>query len=407
MRIGFIHPDLGIGGAERLAVDAALGLQQKGHNVDMWTSHHDPSHCFQETRDGTLNVKVYGDFIPRHIKGRFHVVMAILRNIWVALAMLFVGPKYDIIFADQISVTNPLLKLRGAKVLFYCHFPDKLLTQRNSLAKKIYRFPVDFLEEVTTGMADVVVVNSQFTATQYKLAFSHLRSSPRVVYPCINIANYDKLPSSPVSLGDVPDNKRLVLSINRFERKKNIPLVVKAFAQVRAKVKAEVWDNIHLVLAGGYDHRLAENVEHVEELKSLVAELKLELKVSFILSFKEDQRHELLKRCLCLVYTPSNEHFGIVPLEVMYASRPVIAVNSGGPLETVQHDVTGYLCSPEPESFASAIERLVTNTKKATQMGERAREWVKEKFSFNVFKDELEEIVQGMVKRNRGGKKKN
>ena len=41
-----------IGGAERLVVDAALGLQKLGHSVDVYTSHHDPSHCFEETRDG-------------------------------------------------------------------------------------------------------------------------------------------------------------------------------------------------------------------------------------------------------------------------------------------------------------------------------------------------------------------
>lgn len=32
--IGFIHPDLGFGGAERLIVDAAVGIQ-KYHNVSI------------------------------------------------------------------------------------------------------------------------------------------------------------------------------------------------------------------------------------------------------------------------------------------------------------------------------------------------------------------------------------
>ena len=50
--IWFIHPDLGIGGAERLVVDAAVGLQQLGHRVTILTSHCDKSHCFDEVRDG-------------------------------------------------------------------------------------------------------------------------------------------------------------------------------------------------------------------------------------------------------------------------------------------------------------------------------------------------------------------
>ena len=69
----------------------------------------------------------------------------------------------------------------------------------------------------------------------------------------------------------------------------------------------------------------------------------------------------LLHRSECLLYTPSNEHFGITPLEAMYLGRPVIAVNSGGPLETVRasenvnervEEQTGFLCKPEPKAFA-------------------------------------------------------
>lgn len=82
LRIAFIHPDLGIGeflapsprqtstsscsspsfgpgdflgGAERLVVDAAVGLQKRGHTVEIFTSHHDDSkggRSFEETRDG-------------------------------------------------------------------------------------------------------------------------------------------------------------------------------------------------------------------------------------------------------------------------------------------------------------------------------------------------------------------
>lgn len=50
--IVFLHPDLGIGGAERLVVDAAVGLQNRGHKVVIFTSHCDPGHCFEEARDG-------------------------------------------------------------------------------------------------------------------------------------------------------------------------------------------------------------------------------------------------------------------------------------------------------------------------------------------------------------------
>ena len=64
MKIAFLHPDLGIGGAERLVVDAAVALKQKGHDVTVYpcmhpltrrfTSHHGVK-AFDETKDGPLS----------------------------------------------------------------------------------------------------------------------------------------------------------------------------------------------------------------------------------------------------------------------------------------------------------------------------------------------------------------
>jgi alpha-1,3/alpha-1,6-mannosyltransferase len=51
--IVFVHPDLGIGGAERLVIDAAVGLQSIGHKVTILTSYRNKNHCFEEARDGT------------------------------------------------------------------------------------------------------------------------------------------------------------------------------------------------------------------------------------------------------------------------------------------------------------------------------------------------------------------
>jgi hypothetical protein len=40
------------GGAERLIVDAACQLAAHGHDVHVFTSHHDRNRCFEETVSG-------------------------------------------------------------------------------------------------------------------------------------------------------------------------------------------------------------------------------------------------------------------------------------------------------------------------------------------------------------------
>jgi len=66
MKVTFLHPDLGLGGAERLIVDAACALLDAGYDVHICTAHHDPLRSFEET-NGKLagRVHVGGDFIPR------------------------------------------------------------------------------------------------------------------------------------------------------------------------------------------------------------------------------------------------------------------------------------------------------------------------------------------------------
>lgn len=67
------------GGAEQLVVDAATGIQKKGHKVTIFTYYHDKNRCFEPTRDGTLDVHVHGNWLPLHTKGKGQLLKALLR----------------------------------------------------------------------------------------------------------------------------------------------------------------------------------------------------------------------------------------------------------------------------------------------------------------------------------------
>ena len=82
---------------------------------------------------------------------------------------------------------GPPRRLLGLPTIFYCHYPDLLLsTNRTSLLKRIYRAPLDWLEQWTTGLADILLVNSNFTKEVFKNTFPRLnRVQPAVLYPSL------------------------------------------------------------------------------------------------------------------------------------------------------------------------------------------------------------------------------
>lgn len=406
VRVLFIHPDLGIGGAERLVVDAALALQNRGHSVQFLTNHHDPTHCFEETRNGQIKVETIGDWLPRSTLKRLIAFWAYVRMLYACFYAAFFltrDEKFDVIFVDGISCGIPLLKFAyGApKIMFYCHFPDFLMAPKSeTLVRRLYRAPLNAAEEYTTGKADLILVNSLFTQRVFAETFKTIKTVPSVLYPSLNTKFFDETDVSnfDASSFDIPEDAIVFLSINRYERKKNIPLALKAFKALEKLVSSAVYDRCHLVVAGGFDLRVVENVGHYVELAELADTLTIAAKVTMLRSPSDAGKLWLLKRCAALLYTPSNEHFGIVPIESMYMQRPVIACNSGGPTETVVNGETGYLCEANEIEFGQAMARLSSDQALVKDLGQRGRSRVQQHFSFEAFTNQLDKLVEDTIK---------
>ena len=110
-----------------------------------------------------------------------------------AFYMILFAGFYDVIILDQVSLPIPFLRLlTSSQIVYYCHFPDLLLsTNRKSPLKKCYRLFIDFLEERTTGMAHKIFVNSKFTQTVFYKTFKSLKKTEtEVLYPCIDLKQF-------------------------------------------------------------------------------------------------------------------------------------------------------------------------------------------------------------------------
>lgn len=122
----------------------------KRDKVCVYTGHHDESHCFKETLSFGKRaawVHVRGGWFPCSVLGYFRVLLTNIRCAWATICMLAEVKQLDTVIIDQVFL--PVIVCRvfsTAKIVFYCHFPDKLLARRASLLRKMYRLPFDALE---------------------------------------------------------------------------------------------------------------------------------------------------------------------------------------------------------------------------------------------------------------------
>lgn len=262
------------------------------------------------------------------------------------------------------------------------------------------------------GFADSVAVNSGFTKSMVGKVWPEFVKTRdlQIVYPCVDIKEKRK-EGGPDD--DVPawNDKNILLSINRFEKKKDIGLAIKAYAGLGKHGR----QGVRLVCAGGYDNRVTENVLCHKELVDLAASLGLksattktivtalnvpdDIEVLFLLSVPNTLKEMLLNSAKLLIYTPSNEHFGIVPLEAMLAGVPVLAANTGGPLETVVDGKTGWLCPPtEVSKWTDVMNKVLhkLSPKELKSIGEAGKTRVKKEFSDVKMAERFDEIITSM-----------
>ena len=86
-------------------------------------------------------------------------------------------------------------------------------------------------------------------------------------------------------------------------------------------------------------------------------------KTRFLGRQPDDVVNDYASRCRALIF-PGEEDFGMTPLEINAAGRPVIAFRGGGATETVIENETGVFFDRQtPESLAAAIENFETMVK--------------------------------------------
>ncbi len=162
--------------------------------------------------------------------------------------------------------------------------------------------------------------------------------------------------------GEAADRRLLVAGMGRLVAQKGFDLLVRALADVRSAVRV-------VLLGEGPEER---------NLRDLAARMGVSDRVDFA-GFVENP-YPVLSRAAVFVLPSRYEGFPNVLVEAMALGLPCVAARCPtGPEEIVSDGVNGLLVPVEdPKRLAAAIDRLAADAPLRRQLGDAARERVKE-----------------------------
>lgn len=143
-------------------------------------------------------------------------------------------------------------------------------------------------------------------------------------------------------------NKRIVFS-GRFDKKKNLPLVIKAMPQILDK-----YPDLILDIAG------SGTVNEVRILQNLISTLELESNVQFHGWIDSSKMQEIFAAARLLVLPSENENFAIVVAEALSAGVPCVVSKFVGIADIVaKHNAGEVIDELTPASVAEGIMKVL------------------------------------------------
>ena len=212
---------------------------------------------------------------------------------------------------------------------------------------------------------------------EYLLQNNFARSSILILPNMINITKdfiKNKSYTRPIIIG----------LLARFVAKKGIDIFIHAIKLLKDKNY-----NISVVIGG--------DGEEKGKLIDLTYKLGLQTQISFVGWIKDKNKFFEKINIFCL---PSlHEPFGIIMLEAMAASLPIVSTDTEGPREILQHMKSGLICKAgSSEDLAQKIAYLLDNPAKAQEFSKNAYLRLQQNYDINVVSKALATLLYNLKK---------
>jgi alpha-maltose-1-phosphate synthase len=261
-----------------------------------------------------------------------------------------------------------------------------------------------WLEKTALEMADAIIAVSEDTKTDILNHFNIPHDKIYIIPNGIDLAEYQFDSNTQVlTQYNIPLDKPYLLFVGRITKQKGLIHLIHAIQHID--------NNISIVLCAG----APDTQEIMNQIQSEITQLQAH-RNNIIWIDKMLPRKDLIQLyshaavfCCPSIYEP----FGIINLEAMACSTPVVASNVGGIKEIVVDDITGKLISFEQETqapfkakypeqlakdLAAEINRIALDKNLSQKMGTAGRKRVEEIFSWSKIADQVINLYQKLIK---------
>lgn len=365
MRVLCVISSLAAGGAQRVLVDLAHFLVDRGHRVAVLTYASDIDDHFvlseqvdrhalpPQARVGRLPLpsRAYANFI------RFMQVRLLIRDISPDVVLSFIDITNVVVLAASRGLQTPVV-----------------VSERVHPRYHRIGFWWSVLRRVLYPFADRLVVQT-----------SVIQRWSRWVVPQTKVR---VIPNSVASVGadDIPTSREsIVVAVGRLHTQKGFDLLVRAFAD------SSIWrDGWRLVIIGEGPERA--------NLEALIEEHDLRSSIS--LPGETARPQDWYRRCGIFVLSSRFEGFPNVLLEAMSFGAPCVAFDCpSGPAEIVRPGVDAELLPQEDVvALTSTLSRLASDSEARKRLGAAAT-GIDERFSPGLVFAEWERLLHEVARR--------
>jgi glycosyltransferase involved in cell wall biosynthesis len=385
MQVLFLTPYIGsnYGGIPKAVEELAAAIGSLGIKLDLITTNANNSEKISVTLNKWIDKKYYRiRYFPCWHHHDFVVSLSLMNWLIQNIA------DYDIvhtntIFAPIVSFVHWLCQLHHIP---YIATPHGML-EPWALSYKAWkkRFYYNLIEQPALQKASAIQVIANVEAHNVKsLGLEHIVTIPNGIHR----PEFETLPIPEIFYQQFPvtRNKVLILFLGRIDPKKGLDLLAPAFAKVYNK-----FPQVHLVVAG------PDNIGFMTTVQSYFQQVGCLDAITFTGMLTGKLKYASLAAAHLYIAPSYSEGFSMSVLEGMASGLPCV-ITTGCNFPEAATAKAAYVVDINVDAIADALIQCLSHPQQAKAMGDRARDFIFQNYTWEKSAQKLLQVYESMEK---------